>query len=323
VVRTVDDLSPGTDALVAASGANFNYGREFLRAYELYPIQPVQDRYYIELLGPDGDTVAYAPCFVQGDPLGAFGMAKGEYALLSSVWHCSDTRLVAIDPTPTVAAEMLDAMRDVAARAGLRRAGFINVAVGSPTAQALEGAGLTGIHLDTRYWLDLARYGSEDGVLAAIKSGDRREYRRHWRRATEAGATVVIRDALPDEDVRKLELLEVTMVRVGSPGYYDAGKLRKFLAETPSAKIVEVTLAGQLLAYAIVFVDDTRMHAWALGYDREQALPFSPYYLVWGSFIQLGYRLQVPRLEAGRRNGEFKTRYGLVGHELNAYLTHV
>ena len=323
VVRTVDELSPGTAELVAATGANFNYGPEFLRGYELFPIQPVHGCYYVELFDPDGAVAAFAPCYVQGDPLGALGLVPGEFALLSHVWHCSDTRLVARQTTAEVATEMLAAMRDVARTAGLHRMGFINVAVDSPSAQALEEIGLRGIHLDTRYWLDLARFGDEEGVLAAVKSADRREYRRHWRRGTEAGVRIVVRNALPDEDTEKLELLETTMVRVGSPGYYDAAKLASFLAQTPSARIVEVTLDGDLLALAIVFVDDTRMHAWALGYDRDRPLPFSPYYLTWATFVRLGYQLGVPRLEAGRGNGEFKTRYGLSAHELNGYVTDV
>jgi CelD/BcsL family acetyltransferase involved in cellulose biosynthesis len=309
--------------VVAAAGANMNYSTEFMRAYERHPVQPVYGCYYVELLDEGGTVVAFAPCFVQGDPLGALGLGPAEHALLSHVWHCSDTRLVAAEATPEIAQELLDAMREVARSASLPRTGFINVAAGSPSAAALEAAGLTGIHLDTRYWLDLARHGSEDGVLAAIKSDDRREYRRHWRRATEAGVKIVTRHAQPDEDVGKLDLFEMTMVRVGSAGYYDAAKLAAFLAETPNAWIIEISLDGNLLAFAIVFVDDTRMHAWALGYDRERPLPFSPYYLMWGSFMRLGYELRLPRLEAGRRNGEFKMRHGLVPQELTAYVSDV
>jgi CelD/BcsL family acetyltransferase involved in cellulose biosynthesis len=309
--------------VVAAAGANMNYSTEFMRAYERHPVQPVYGCYYVELLDEGGAVVAFAPCFVQGDPLGALGLGPAEHALLSHVWHCSDTRLVAAEATPEIAQELLDAMREVARSASLPRTGFINVAAGSPSAAALEAAGLTGIHLDTRYWLDLARHGSEDGVLAAIKSDDRREYRRHWRRATEAGVKIVTRHAQPDEDVGKLDLFEMTMVRVGSAGYYDAAKLAAFLAETPNAWIIEISLDGNLLAFAIVFVDDTRMHAWALGYDRERPLPFSPYYLMWGSFMRLGYELRLPRLEAGRRNGEFKMRHGLVPQELTAYVSDV
>jgi hypothetical protein len=322
-VRSVDELSAGIPALVTAAGANMNYGTEFMRAYERYPIQPVYGCYYLELLAGDGTVAGFVPCFVQGDPLGALGLGPGEHALLSHVWHCSDTRLVTADPTPEMALEMVAAMREVARSAGLPRTGFINVAADSPSAAALQGAGLDGIDLDTRYWLDLRRYGSEDGVLAAIKPADRREYRRHWRRAGEAGVEIVTRYAQPGEDVGKLGLLETTMERVGSPGYYDAAKLAAFLAETPNARIIEITLDGHLLAFGIVFVDETRMHAWALGYDRDRPLPFSPYYLIWGSFMRLAFEMGVPQWEAGRRNGEFKMRHGLAPRKLNAYVTDV
>jgi hypothetical protein len=320
VVGTVDELSAGVPALVAAAGANVNYSLEFMRAYERYPIQPVHGSHYVELSDDTGGLVAFAPCFVQGDPLAALGLDPGEHALLSHVWHCSDTRLVAAETTPQIAADVLAVMVEVAGSLGLRRTGFINVADGSPTAVALQGAGVPRIHLDTRYWLDLAQHGSEDGVLAAIKSADRREYRRHWRRAAEAGVEVVVRRASPSEEVGKLALLEQTMVRVGSPGYYDADKLARFLAETPGAWIIEITLGEMLLGYAILFVDDSRLHAWALGYDRDTPLPFSPYYLMWGSFLRLGYDLGRPVLEAGRRNGEFKTRHGLAAQALSAYV---
>jgi CelD/BcsL family acetyltransferase involved in cellulose biosynthesis len=316
-------LSPETAAVVAAAGANVNYSLEFMRAYERYPIQPVHGCHYIELLDEADTVVAFVPCFVQGDPLGAIGLAPGDHALLSQVWHCSDTRLVAADPTPEIAGQVLAAMRDVARSLRLRRCGFINVAVDSPSAAALEDAGVSGVHLDTRYWLDLAGHGSEEGVLASIKSADRREYLRHWRRANEAGVKVVTRRASAAEDPGKLRLLEETMVRIGSPGYYDAVKLTAFLAETPHAWVIEISLDEALLGFAILFVDDTRLHAWALGYDRERPLKFSPYYIMWGSFMRLGYELGLPRLEAGRRNGEFKMRHGLVSQELNAYIMDV
>lgn len=324
-MTTVDELSPGTPALVAAAGANMNYSTEFMRAYERHPIQRVHGCRYIELLsgGEAGEVVAFAPCFIQGDPLGALGLAADEHALLSQVWHCSDTRIVAAEVTPAVAGELLDAMREEAKAAELSRVGFVNVAVGSPTAEVLEAAGLRGIHLDTRYWLDLARYGSEDGVLDAIKAADRREFRRHWRRATEEGVSIRVRPVTAHEDPAKLRLLETTMDRVGSPGYYDAVELAAFLAETPSAWIVELSIEESLLGYAILFTDDTRLHAWALGYDRDRPLRFSPYYILWGSFMRLGYQLGLPRLEAGRRNGEFKMRHGLAPQDLNAYVIDV
>lgn len=319
VVATVDEASPERGALIAAAGANFNYGDEFLRAYERYPIQRVHDVAYLEAY--DGDRlVAFVPCYVQGDPLGALGLAEGELALLSHVWHCSDTRLVA-DPSVDVARHVLAAMRDRAAAAGLPRFGFINVAVGSPTAAVLEELGLAGTYVDSRYFLDLAALGDEEGYLATLKSDERREYRRHQRRAADAGVRVVHRMATADEDHDRLGLFETSMERVGSPGYYSAEKIARFLTETPSARIIEILLGDQLIAMAIVFVDDTKVHTWAGGWIREPGWSFSPYYLLWAECLRLGFRLGRPVLENGRKNGDFKVRFGLTPLPLNVYVT--
>src|SRR5437868_4799480 len=94
VVRSVDDLHPGTAELVRGCGAPFYYGAEFLRAYERHAVQPVHDVFYVEVLDRDETLVGFTPCYVQGDPLGALGLAQGELAVLTHTWHCPDTRLV-------------------------------------------------------------------------------------------------------------------------------------------------------------------------------------------------------------------------------------
>lgn len=320
LVRTVDDVSPEVAALVAASGANFNYGPEFLRAYERYPIQRVHDVVYLEVVDGQDRLVGFVPCYVQGDPLGALGLAEGELALLSHVWHCSDTRLVG-EPTVELARHVLGSMRDLAAAAGLPKFGFINVATGSPTARLLEEAGLAGSYVDTRYWLDLAACGDEEGYLATLKSDVRREYRRHLRRAEDAGVRVVHRHATADEDHERLGLFESSMERVGSPGYYSAEKIARFLTETPSARVIEVLLGDDLIAIAIVFVDGTKVHTWAGGWVRERGWPFSPYYLLWAECLRLGFRLGRPTLENGRKNGDFKLRFGLHPLPLDVHVT--
>jgi predicted N-acyltransferase len=320
VVRTIDDVNPDVAALVKASGANFNYGGEFLRAYERYPIQRVHDVFYVEVYDAADRLVAFVPCYVQGDPLGALKLPDGELALLSHVWHCSDTRLVG-EPTLDVARHVLAAMADLAGDAGLTRFGFINVAVDSPTAHLLEEAGIAGAYVDSRYWLDLRACGDEEGYLATLKGGTRREYRRHLNRARDAGVEVVHRFATADEDHERLELFETSMARVGSAGYYSAEKIASFLTETPSARIIEIQMGGELIAMGIVFVDDTRMHTWAGGWVREEGWSFSPYYLLWAECVRLGFRLGVPTLENGRKNGDFKMRFGLVPLPLNVYVT--
>jgi hypothetical protein len=322
VVRSVEELSPHVADLALTAGVSeFYYGPEFLRAYEREPIQPVHAVYYVETYDADDRLVALTPCYVQGDPLRALGLADGELALLSHVWHCSDTQLAGIGQTPALATVIVDALRDITGAAGLRRFGFINVPTGSAAAQALAGAGLTGIALDTRYWMDLAAMGDWEGYLATLKLKDRGEYRRQLRRADDAGVTIVERPPTPHEDPESLRIFEELMARVGSAGYYSAERIAAFLRYTQQgARIIEVTLGADLIAKAVVFVETHKIHAWAGGYNRDPALSFSPYYVLMAAIIRLGFRIGVPRLEGGRRNPAFKIRFGMVPQPLQAFV---
>ncbi len=331
VVRTVEELAPETAELAAACGASeFYYGHEFLRAYEREPIQPVRSVHYIEVLDDHDRVVALTPCYVQGDPLRALGLPPGETALLSHVWHCSDTRLACAAPTPTpgLARAVVAAMRSVAAGEGLARCGFINVAAASPTALALEAAGLTGTELDTRYTVDLAALGDWDGYLSSLRYNARREYARQLRRAADCGVRITERVPEGDEDPDSLRIFEVLMANVGSAGYYSKERIAAFLRHTRTgARIIEVTQDGETIAKAVVFVEPRKIHAWAGGYDRtadtERGRPFSSYYVLMSAIIKLGLRLGIPTLEGGRRNGHFKERYGMSPVPLNAYMTDV
>jgi hypothetical protein len=328
VVRTVEELAPETARLAAAAGASeFYYGHEFLRAYEREPIQPVHAVHYIEVL-EDDQVIALTPCYVQGDPLRALGLAPDEKALLSHVWHCSDSQLASTRTTPDVASAIITTMRRIAASAGLSRCGFINVATGSPTALALEGAGLTGTELDTRYTIDLASLGNWQGYLASLRYNARREYARQLRRADDCGVKIVERVPDGDEDPQGLQIFEVLMANVGSAGYYSKERIAAFLRYArEGARIIEVTMGGETIAKAVVFIEPRKIHAWAGGYDRnadiESGRPFSSYYVLMSAIIKLGLRLGVPTLEGGRRNGHFKERYGMRPQPLNAYMTDV
>ncbi|MCB5906280.1 GNAT family N-acetyltransferase [Streptomyces pinistramenti] len=329
VVRTVEDLAPETEELASAAGASeFYYGHEFLRAYEREPIQPVHAVYYIEVLDHDDRVIGLTPCYVQGDPLRALGLAADEKALLSHVWHCSDTQLASTRTGPEVARAVVAEMRRIAADEGLSRCGFINVATGSPTALALEAAGLTGTDLDTRYTVDLAAVGNWDGYLASLRYNARREYARQLRRADDCGVQVSEREPQENEDPETLRIFEALMANVGSAGYYSKERIAAFLRYTrKGARIIEVTQDGALIAKAVVFIESKKIHAWAGGYDRHadeaSGRPFSSYYVLMSAIIKLGLRIGVPTLEGGRRNGHFKIRYGMRPQELMAFMTDV
>ncbi|MFF2079200.1 GNAT family N-acetyltransferase [Kitasatospora sp. NPDC058162] len=321
VVRSAEELNPGLDALVSASGAPFYFGREFLAAYERYPVQAVADRYYLEAYGDGEELLGFAPCHVQADPLGALGLAEGEKALVSNLWHCPDSHLVAVERRPEVAAALLEAMGRCAAEAGLARYGFVNVELGSPSAAALEAAGLTGTPIDKRYALDLSTFATEDEYLATLSGSTRHEYRRQLRRAAEAGAEMSMRTATADEEVERYRLLEISAARFGSAGYYDAQRIVDFLGMMQkAARVNEIRLDGELLAIGILFAEERKLHTWAAGYDRERELPFSPYYLLHASAVRYALELGLPVLEGGRRNDDFKMRFGMAQKPLAAYL---
>ncbi|MGC9665980.1 GNAT family N-acetyltransferase [Planosporangium sp. 12N6] len=319
VVHTAADLPATVDRLAPS----LYYTRQFLRAYERHPVQHVVDRRYL-LVEDAGVPVGFAPCYVQGDPLDCLDLGPDGRALVSHLWHCPDGRLVGT--SSRVATLLAATMREVADDLGLARAAFVNVEVGSPSARTLEAAGHPGVAIDTRYRLDLTGVSTEDGYLARLKIGPRHEYRRQLNRAVEAGVKMTIRPAEPDEPADKLRLLERSAARLGSPGYYDARRIVGLLGELAGpARINEIWLGDDLLAIGILFVDaqpgaEPRLHAWAAGYERERRLPFSPYYLLHACAVRYALELGLPTIEGGRRNDEFKMRYGMTPTPLGAHV---
>lgn len=309
-VRAAADLPAVVDLLAPS----IYYTRQFLHAYENHPVQHVVDRRYL-LVEDAGEPVGFAPCYVQDDPLGCLDLGPGGHALVSHLWHCPDGRLVGA--SSRVAALLAATMREVADDLGLARAAFVNVEVGSASARALEASGHPGTAVDTRYRLDLTGVSTEDEYLATLRTRPRHEYRRQLNRANEAGVKMTIRPAEPDESADGLCLLELSAARLGSPGYYDAHRIVGFLGQLAGvARINEIWLGDDLLAVGILFVDtqpggEPRLHAWAAGYDRERRLPFSPYYLLHACAIRYALGLGLSTIEGGRRNDEFKMRYGM------------
>lgn len=329
VLDSVEDLPPECAHMAAELGlSTFYYGTEFLRAYEREPIQQVHHTRYLLVRDTAGRVVAFVPCYVQGDPLRALDLAEGEVVLLSHVWHCSDSRLASRSEDPGVAVAVERAMRALARELGAGRYGFINVAGQGPTGPMLRAAGFTPRHIDTRYVIDLAAAGDFDGYLQGLRPNARGEYRRQLNRARDAGVVTSVRVPEGAEDPASLDLFEKLMANVGSAGYYDKERISRFLTHVPSgARIVEVHQDGELLAKSVVFLEETKIHAWAGGYDRyadeDAGRPFSSYYVLIAAILRLGFEAGVRYFEGGRRNGPFKERYGMSPVELDAYIKEV
>ena len=157
LVRSASEVTDGVEGMASSCEAPFYYRKKFLEAYQRHPVQPVHDSFFLEVTDGSGELVAFAPCYLQGDTLGALGPATDEPSLLSHCWHCYDTRLLAARPTGHLV-RLADG-----GHAGGGDGGTGCGATDSSTWRAVrprpppcEDAGLTPVALDTRYVLDLS-----------------------------------------------------------------------------------------------------------------------------------------------------------------------
>jgi CelD/BcsL family acetyltransferase involved in cellulose biosynthesis len=65
------------------------------------------------------------------------------------------------------------------------------------------------------------------------------------------------------------------------------------------------------LAASICLIDDYRFHTWAGGCLYPDDLNWSPQYVLFHEELQHAWRSGARILEGGRRNDDFKRRYGL------------
>jgi len=316
---TADELNADWDALVARLGAPIFNTRDFLRAYEHHPVQPISDPRYLSVRRRD-ELLAVAPTYLQGDPLGLLGLPDGERALLSPMWHSPDSWLLAAD------ADAAGALcRPFAARAAELDAelwGFINLSADDPMLAALERQGLERRELVPRWTLYRSDAPDADTYLGGMSGRVRRDYQRQLRRYGER-AHVRVHDAQYHGLVPLLELIAMNATRNGSPRYYDPLRLSRFLRELDRpVRVVEIRENnGEPLAVAVCFLEERRLQAWAGGYVRGRTdLSFSPYYALWWEIVSLMWSTRLESVECGRLNETFKTKMLLTPQRLVAMI---
>lgn len=316
---TADELDPDWDDLVARLRAPIFNTRDFLRAYEHHPVQPISDPYYVTVRR-GSELLAAAPTYLQGDPLGLLGLCDGERALLSPMWHSPDSRLLAIDDDAARTLCGSFAARAAELDAGLW--GFINLSSGNPMLEVLERSGLQRRELVPRWTLYREDAPDADTYLGGMRGSVRRDYQRQLRRYRER-AHVRVHDAQYPGLVPLLELIARSATRTGSPGYYDPRRLSRFLRELNGpVRVVEIRENnGEPLAVAVCFLEARRLQAWAGGYVRGRTdLRFSPYYALWWEIVNLMWSAGTESIECGRLNETFKTKMLLTPQSLVAMI---
>lgn len=299
-------------ALVRAAGAPVFYGFDFLAAVQAAPLSAGARAYYLVLRDGDGTLAAGLPVYLQDtvDPFGdpAAGPVR---ALLGHVWHCYDTRLPSREPlTAALVGQVWAALEQLAGQLDAELWGLVNVALAEPLAGHLAAAGVPVEPTVPRYRLPVAG-GDLPAHLATISRSARRTLRQYARRAERAGAVTTLAEGRLALDSDVLALCLATADK-HAPGYYPPAELAALVRRLgPDCAVLRVELAGTLLAASICLYDSGRMHTWAGGCRYPAELNWSPQYVLFAAELEAGFASGRPVLECGRRNDDFKRRYGL------------
>ncbi|RSM51509.1 hypothetical protein DMB66_41870 [Actinoplanes sp. ATCC 53533] len=305
--------------VVAGARAPLFYGLDYLRSYERYPVGPVDAVRYLTVYR-SGEPVAVFPCYLQRafDPLGVFPaeLPTAGRALLGHVWYCYDTRIPMLADRPERAEDIGRAVLDRLARLrsdeGAVLAGLVNVDGRDPVLAVARRHGWTVVPVDTRHQLPLAGLGSFAGYLASLNRKARHNLARNLRRCADAGAVVSV--AAPDraglDEV--CEVCRLTAAKFGNEEFYSPNRFPDFvLGLGRQALVVRIDGPRELLGAAVLLVDDDRLHMWVAGFRYATVDGFSPHYVLWSTSIRIALERGLALVEGGRRNGDFKMRYGM------------
>jgi predicted N-acyltransferase len=325
ICTSIDDVGQNWDDLMTAVHAPVFYRRPFLRAFERYPLHPVERTAYIVVTGPRGRALAGIPATLQRgvDPMRVitdhFPHALGRPALLSHVWHCYDTVLPVRPAEPDAARAVVSTMGDLAGEWGAGLYGLANVDARGPLDPLLAGQGLTGVDIDTGWGLDLTELTSYEDYLASLRRAPRRNLNHDLRRAAEAEVIYTRVPAAHADLDGFVELARATAAKFGNSDYYRPGVFQNFiLALGDDVEVLEFRLGDRLICSALALLDDTRYHFWACGFAAMDG--FSGFYLAFDGIMRNAFAAGRDWVECGRRNPVFKRRYGLTPRTLRAWL---
>jgi len=330
-VEVHDDVAaiPDWDHLATDSGAPIFYSSAFLSAYRKSELLPADAFAYLVLRDADQSARAALPVTLlpQMDPAGLLtvyepSIAAAPRGLISHNWHCYDTWLPARGGPGDLDAirAVLTAFRQLAADFAAPWYGLVNVDATGPLAAALTALGAHGVPIDQRYVLDLPPGFAAADHLATLPRHQRDALRMHQRRAERAGAVARVLEPGSAEPDRLGRLERMIEAEHSVPCQFAPGGFQNFRQRLgQAARIIEVSVGGRAVGLGFCLIDGVRLHLWTCGADRA-AGDFSPFHVLFYEALEYAARLGLARFECGRRNGDFKRRYGLRPVPLLAYV---
>jgi CelD/BcsL family acetyltransferase involved in cellulose biosynthesis len=320
VIDSITDIGrAGWTEFSRRAGAPVFYSYDFLLSIERNPLSRPSTPFYLVSREPDGALAAALVLYLQEtiDPFGPPGSGPARM-LVGHLWHCYDTTIVSAGPLrQELVAAFADATHSLADNLDAGPRGLANVELGSPLAAQLTAAGLAAQETTPRYQLRVPPGGlTLDAHLAGVGRSSRRSLRQYARRAARMGARTTFEEGRRSLDADALGLCQATADK-HAPGYYPAAELTELvLALGACCRLLRIELDGTLLAVSIGLLDDRRVHFWAGGCLYPAELNWSPQYVLFAAELEAGLASGRPVIEFGRRNDEFKSRYGLASVRL-------
>jgi predicted N-acyltransferase len=325
-VRVFDSIASVSDSaynkLISRTNAPVFYSRTFLQAYEQFPLQPTSAIYYLEVRDRSrGELLALVPAYLQeiDDPVGDISALVTRPAggsglmLLSHAVHCYDSNFPAVELTPQIISCVTGTLGRLAAGHAADFVGFLHIEAAGELALLLRAAGFTLAPMASRFRLDISGFAGIDDYVEALHSRQaRRRIRRDQRLAGQMRVTVSSGTGSAAKLAEIADLCHRNASLHGTPDYYHRERLLGFLSRLGATlQVVEIRLAGTLIAVGACLRDSGRFHLWACGLDSEPHGPLaSPYTVLFYESVRVAIQTGCPVLEGGRGNEPYKTRFG-------------
>ncbi|MFI0479699.1 GNAT family N-acetyltransferase [Actinomadura sp. 9N215] len=326
IAEHIAEVGEVWDTVVHDTDAPLFYYRRFLEAFEQNPLHPLQRVAYLTVRAPSGNAVAVLPAYLQRgtDPMRVlathFPHSLDQPVLLSHIWHSYESTLpTRPDHYPSAAGAALAAF---AATWQAAVCGLINVVQTDPLSAMLTAQGYRGFTIETGWCMRVDGFHDLDDWLATLRHNHRRTMRSQVRRAIEAGFTtrwIPICDADIDGF---MWLARRTAAKHNNADYYKEGIFPRFLRHlSEHVHMLELRSPhGELAGSAPMLSDASRTHFPFCGFDLNACPGFSPFYVLVAHMVLETIHRQRQWIYLGRRNPDFKRRYGFTPTPLQAHL---
>lgn len=148
-----------------------------------------------------------------------------------------------------------------------------------------------------------------DPVMGDLAKSARTDWRRRWRRATEAGVRLVEEDASSAQGVQAvIDLANSSATRHDWPVLYDLPTVRALLA-APYGRLLRAEWNGRTVGGFLAFEHQGHLHLWVGGMDHA-AREVSPYLFLLYELLTTARERGWRRIDFGRGNDDFKRKYG-------------